>query len=168
MIFGCIPTNLLEAALLAYQPLGPRDDIVENEVLALAMLPVRIVLWVALMATVYPIMLSTAFLYAIYARLTKGTAADILKSSLAASFKTGASYPCIFVFKKPFAEREKLTALWKELAAEVGMNSARVDISFEAETPKPFPAPRSGALEADHYVDKVRHHHMYTSHEVKA
>jgi hypothetical protein len=45
-----------------------------------------------MMALCYPLMLGAAVIYALYARVCKGTAADILKSSLAASFKAGASY----------------------------------------------------------------------------
>ncbi len=152
MIFGVIPTNLLEAAFLAYLPFGPRDGIVENDALALGLLPVRVALWAVLMVVLFPVMWLVALTYAIYARLVKGTAADILKSSLASSFKTGASYPCIFVFKKAFKDEARLTALWEELAQEVGMNPKMVDISFEKEIPKPFP--KSGPVEADHFIDR--------------
>jgi hypothetical protein len=37
--FGFLPGNLLEAALMSYKPVGPRDDIVENDILAMALFP---------------------------------------------------------------------------------------------------------------------------------
>ena len=43
-------------------------------------------------------------LSAVILRVMKGTAADILRDSLKASFKVGASYPCIFVFDKTFKD----------------------------------------------------------------
>ena len=35
MLFGCIPTNLLEAALMTYFPMCPRDEIEEIPLLAM-------------------------------------------------------------------------------------------------------------------------------------
>ena len=149
------PSNMLEISVaLLYKPygMGKRDDVVENEALRSLTYPVRLVLWAACMCLFYPIMLATALLTALVLRLTSGTAADVLRHSLSASFKTGASYPCLFVFKKPLADQARLRAAWKELAAEVGMNPARVGIDFPEEVPRPFP--EGPAVEADHYVDR--------------
>lgn len=149
------PSNMLEISVaLLYKPygMGKRDDVVENEALRSLTYPVRLVLWAACMCLFYPIMLATALLTALVLRLTSGTAADVLRHSLSASFKTGASYPCLFVFKKPLADQARLRAAWKELAAEVGMNPARVGIDFPEEVPRPFP--EGAAVEADHYVDR--------------
>ncbi len=177
MLFGFIPTNLLEAALMSYYPISPRDDITEAPWLGMvrlmqpavpmraapspahaprpcvqATLPLRLGLWCVFMCMFYPVMLLGGMISAICIRLTQGTAADVLKSSLSASFKTGASYPCIFVFKKPFADKEKLESAFKELAEELGMKRDKVNVVFEAEIPAPFPKGR--AVENDHYVDK--------------
>ena len=89
-------------------PIGPRDDIDENAFLKVLLFPGRVALYLAFMALFYPIMLLGAFVSAIYIRVTTGTAATVLHSSLKASFKTGASYPCIFVFKKPLSDQAKL------------------------------------------------------------
>ena len=155
MLFGVIPQNLLELAVaLLYRPygMGDRSDIEENETLQWVTLPVRCALWLACVTLFYPIMLTTAFLSAIILRFTGGTAADILRESLSASFKAGASYPCIFVFNKTFKDPERLQRLWKELAVEVGMKADKVGMRFLEEAPAPFPS--GPALEADHYVDK--------------
>jgi hypothetical protein len=152
MLFGFLPNNLLEAALSAYYPLGPRDAIVENEFLAMLLFPLRCVLWVILVCLFYPVMFSAALFSAVYARVRYGTAADILQDSLAASFKTGASYPCIFVFKQPFTDTQKLTFEWKQLAKEIGMDPTKVNITFEDEVPNGFPT--GPCFDADHYVDK--------------
>ena len=104
------------------------------------------------MGITYPLMLSASVVSACYLRLTAGNAADILKASLGASFKTGASYPCLYVFKKPFTDQTRLKAAFLELAEEVGMACDKVDLVFEAEVPAGFPT--DNAVENDHYVDK--------------
>jgi hypothetical protein len=153
MLFGLLPQNLLEAALLTYRPICPRDDITDNSFLKMFMLPLRVAVYSACVALFYPIMLGGAVLSAIYIRATKGDASDILRTSLSASFKAGASYPCIFVFKKPFTDQAKLREALDSIAHEIGMSTEKVNLVFESETPCPFP--KGAALAADHYVDKV-------------
>jgi hypothetical protein len=155
MLFGFLPQNLLELSVaLLYRPygMGDRSSIEENAVLQWCSLPVRCVLWLVCVALFYPVMLTTALFSAIILRLINGTAADILRDSLSASFKAGASYPCIFVFEKTFKDPERLQRLWKELAVEVGMQADKVGMRFLDEAPAPFP--QGARVEADHYVDK--------------
>ena len=66
-----------------------------------------------------------------------------------ASFKTGATYPCQFVFKKPFTDTARMKTLWLELVAEIGMDPDMCTLVEQSEVPKPFPA-ESGPIEADH------------------
>lgn len=96
-------------------------------------------LWAVFMCMTYPMMLLGGVISAICIRITKGTAADVLKTSLSAAFKTGASYPCIFVFKKPFSDAAKLDKTFKDLAEELGMQRDKVNVVFENEVPAPFP-----------------------------
>ena len=100
------------------------------------------------MAMTYPLMLTAGLLSAICIRIKSGSAADVLKSSLSAAFKTGASYPCLFTFKKPFTDHAKLEQEFHALAEELGMQREYVKIVFEDEVPKPFPT--GHAVENDH------------------
>ena len=69
------PKNLLQLALMSYLPFTCRDDIEENDILAIVMFPLRLLMYLVCMVAFYPVMLTTSVIYAIYARLTVGTAA---------------------------------------------------------------------------------------------
>ncbi len=100
----------------------------------------------------YPASLLASMGYAIHARITKGTAADIMHSSLHADLKAGASYSTQWVFNKPISNKKKLEENLLEVASEIGMKPERVDIVWEKEVPRQLP--KGAALEADHYVER--------------
>jgi hypothetical protein len=152
MLWGFIPQNLLELAVtVIYMPIRPRDNCDDRPTLKVLMLPFRILVWAILVLVNYPLMLVAASISACYIRVTKGTAADVLKTSLAAKFKSGASYCCVFVFKKPFSDTERLGRELQDVAQEIGVSKSKVKLSVETEVPKPFPD--GPAVECDHYVD---------------
>ena len=73
--------------------MGPRDHIVEMAWLSWATLPLRIVLWAAMMCMVYPLTAGAALFFAVFLRITRGTADVILRHSLTAARGDGVVRP---------------------------------------------------------------------------
>lgn len=130
---------------------GEPSEATENPVLATAMLPIRVALWGAATALAYPLMLLVAVSSAVHKRLTKGTAADILSTSLKGEFKKGPTYSCQFVFRKPFTDEARLRDEWGGIAEEVGADRATFGLNFSAEVPRSFPG--SSCVEVYHHVE---------------
>ena len=76
-------------------PITPRDNVKEITWLAWLTMPLRIALWIVTMAMMYPMAMLAALFFAIYFRITRGTADVILRHSLGAAFKTGGTYACM-------------------------------------------------------------------------
>jgi hypothetical protein len=127
-----LPTNLLSWAFLAYLPIiGPRDDMEENEILAVATFPFRVAAYSLVVSLLYPASLLASMGYAIHARITKGTAADIMHSSLRTNLTAGASYCAQWVFNKPISNKTKLEENMLEVASKIGIKPEMVDIVWE-------------------------------------
>mmetsp|Transcript_67483 Transcript_67483/g.190231 ORF Transcript_67483/g.190231 Transcript_67483/m.190231 type:complete len:548 (+) Transcript_67483:67-1710(+) len=126
------------------------------------MLPLRVVVWILLMCTLLPLLYLTVFLTALYRRIFIGRPSQILKYGTRGPAVGGMYYPAMMAFKKPF-DRQKLTDVFLQMAREAGYPEEKTRISFEGQAPNPFPA-RSGAMEADHYVETGKYQNWFVGH----
>ena len=107
-------------------------------------------IFVILIVLFLPIFIATAVARAVYLRVVRGKASDVLKVG-AVPFRAGHFYVAQMVFNKPF-EPSRLREIFSEMIQEAGIAPEKAQVVFEPEVPRSLPA--SGALEADHYVGK--------------
>lgn len=95
-----------------------------------------------------PPLVFTAIACALFKRLVRGKAADLLRVGQA-PYRTGHFYVAQMVFDKPF-DPSRFRGVFGEMIREAGIDPAKTWLDFEPGTQQLFPA--SGPVEADHYV----------------
>src|SRR5689334_1808139 len=101
-------------------------------------------------AMLVPILGLASIARALYLRIVRGKATDILRVRQG-RYRAGVFYGAQMVFEKPF-DPTRFREVFFEMVEEAGIDRAKARLDFEPEVPRPFPV--SGSAEADHYVEK--------------
>jgi hypothetical protein len=110
----------------------------------------RVALSAAAVALLVPLLTFASIARALYLRTVRGKASGILRVRQG-RYRTGVFYGAQMVFDKPF-DASRLREVFFEMVEEAGIDRAKARLDFDREAPRPFPT--SGAVEADHYVER--------------
>lgn len=133
-----------------------------NSILSKVMLPIRLVLFVAMMCTLWPLTYILMVLMVLRRRIFIGLPSKIIPTGSRGGKVGGMYYPAEMVFDKPF-DKDRLTAVFKEMGKEADYTDDELRITFEDEVPhKEFP--KSGATEPDYYVENGKFQNWFCAH----
>jgi hypothetical protein len=110
----------------------------------------HLALSVAATALLVPLLSLLSIARALYQRIVRGKASEILRVRQG-PYRSGVFYGAQMVFDKPF-DPSRLREAFFEMLEEAGIDQTKARLDFEPEAPQAFPA--SGAVEADHYVER--------------
>lgn len=137
-----------------------------NTLLSKMMLPVRVGIFVILMCTLWPLTYIMMVLLVLRRRIFIGSPSKIIPTGSRGGKVGGMYYPAMMVFDKPF-DKDRLTAVFKEMAKEAEYSDDEIRLTFEEEVPhKEFPQ-TSGAVEPDYYVENGVFQNWACSHGTK-
>jgi len=110
----------------------------------------RSALSIAAVALFVPLLSLASIARALYLRIVRGKASDILRSRQG-PYRSAVFYGAQMVFDRPF-DASTLREVFFEMVEEAGIDRAKARLDFEPEVPRPFPA--NAPADADHYVER--------------
>ena len=125
-------------------------ELMTNNVLAIACLPLKVGFYVYYMVLMLPLGLLFSSFRACYQRCTKGPASTILHLPSTLDKPMG-GYACQMVFDKSF-DIAKLREIAENISAECGIDKSLVRVDLEPEPPRGTWPKGSGPMDSNHYV----------------